>query len=166
VSKISTDGEILWCRSAGGSASVSGTGIAVDKKGNIYVTGGYIDKPSLGGVPRPAWPTSISVDSRGGAYVGGWFSGRFTFGTASISAEKQGVFVIKVSAAGEPVWAIDASGGTDAVFARGLAVDEEGSIYLSGSFRGRARFGRIELASEGADASSNMFLWKLTQPEP
>lgn len=41
VAKISKDGEWLWVQSAGGTAHDIGKGIAVDKSGNVYITGAF-----------------------------------------------------------------------------------------------------------------------------
>lgn len=46
VVKYTTEGGVLWARSAGGSVHDSGNGISADAFGNVYVTGGF-NSPTL-----------------------------------------------------------------------------------------------------------------------
>ena len=61
VVKYAPDGSLIWARQAGGFDDDQATAVAVDRKGNVYIGGGFIDsadfKPGSGAANR----------SRGGA---------------------------------------------------------------------------------------------------
>jgi hypothetical protein len=49
VAKYNANGALLWVQSAGGTGSDYGTGVAVDGKGNVYITGSYSGTALIGG---------------------------------------------------------------------------------------------------------------------
>lgn len=103
IAKLDNQGKILWFRTAGSSSSEEGKGIAVDSKGNIYVTGRFYSSVVFGSTTltskgssdvfvvkydnagKVLWATSaggtsieygnaITVDSAGNVFVTGRFS--------------------------------------------------------------------------------------------
>lgn len=102
----------------------------------------------------------IATDNAGNSYVCGWFAGTATFGTTSLTSDNasQDIFVGKLDAAGNWLWAQRAGGSTND-YGRGIAIDPEGNIYLTGSFTGTASFGPHALANSGYP---DIFVAKLT----
>lgn len=93
---------------------------------------------------------SIKTDDQSNSYICGNFMGDATFGPFSFTSQAatQDIFVAKLDASGNWLWAIQA-GGTMEDLGRDLALDSEGNIYLTGSFTGSATFGSTTLSNPG-----------------
>src|SRR6185503_13032448 len=103
-----------WARQAGGPNSDSGNAVAVDKKGNVFVTGSY---QGLMNFPPPNPNVVAPLIGFGG----------------------NDIFLAKYDAAGRPLWAVRAGGtGQDAGY--GVAVDADGNAYITGEFTDTATF--------------------------
>jgi hypothetical protein len=117
---------------------------------------------------------SIALDAAGNIYTTGFFKGTADFdpgpGTFNLTAAGlQDIFITKMDAAGNLVWAKQLGGAADD-YGRSIAVDAAGYVYITGSFMGTADFdpgpGIVTLASVGSwdafvgklDASGN-FVW-------
>jgi len=110
VTKLSSDGVYGWTRSFDGDCV--GTGIAVDTTNSVVACGAF-------------WGT---VD--------------FDPGVATYARTSRGfadVFVTKLSADGSHVWT-RTFGGSAWDASVGVGVDGDGSVYVSGTFRGAADF--------------------------
>ncbi|MBK9256192.1 MAG: SBBP repeat-containing protein [Saprospiraceae bacterium] len=142
VSKLDANGNFLWAKSMGGTAEDNGSGIVVDGSGNVYTMGNF----------------QGTADFDPGA------------GTANlISAGSRDIFVLKLDANGNFLWA-KSMGGTDIDNCYGIALDGSGNVYTTGYFQGTADFdpgaGTANLTSAGGedifvsklDANGN-FLW-------
>jgi hypothetical protein len=142
ISKLDASGNVLWAKSMGGTGNDRGYSIAVDGSGNVYTTGLFVG----------------TVDFDPGA------------GTSNLtSAGNQDIFISKLDAAGNFLWA-KSMGGTSADFGWSIAVDGSGNVYTTGYFTEAADFdpgaGISNLTSAGSadifisklDASGN-FLW-------
>jgi len=118
VSKIDTNGNYLWAKDVGGISSDFGTSVAVDEDRNVYIMGLF------GGI--------VDFDP--------------SLGTANLSTG--GIFVSKLDSSGNYLWANaiggtglkSATGITDGVFGKGIAVDVRGNVYTTGLFYGTADF--------------------------
>lgn len=78
---------------------------------------------------------AIAVDASGNTYLAGEISGPADFGMHSVgSAGKMDVFVAKLSATGEFVWA-KSFGGSETDRAYGVVPDAEGNVYVAGHFQ-------------------------------
>jgi len=142
ISKLDAAGNFVWAKSMGGTGNDFGYSIAVDAAGNVYTTG--------------------------------WFPGTADFdpgaGTANlISAAANNIFISKLNAAGNFVWA-KSMGGTEVGQGFSMAVDGTGNVYITGVFLGTGDFdpgaGTANLTSAGGndifisklDAAGN-FVW-------
>lgn len=133
---------VLWAKNMGGGGADYGNAVAVDQQGNVYVTGYYNN------------------------------TGDFNPGSGTLSltsAGSQDVFITKLDAAGNLVWA-KSMGGSGADQGYGIAVDQQGNVYTTGYFSGTADFdpgaGTANLVSSGGvdifvsklDANGN-YVW-------
>jgi len=192
VTKLNADGEFAWAHALAGTGFSAGHRIAVDNAGNAYTTGWFRGSAAFGPFTLdPSGPDDIfvckqdtdgnvvwaramgsgerndaygiAVDPAGNTYVTGSFEGTATFGPFQItSVQQRDIFVTKLDADGEFVWA-RAMGGTGFNEGRGIAVDDAGNVYTTGSFQGEADFdpglGVFALTSE--EDSSDIFVSKL-----
>lgn len=101
---------------------------------------------------------SITIDDFSNNYVTGSFYDTAIFGSYSlVSSEDSDIFVAKMDANGNWLWATQAGGSSlDKGFA--IAVDDNGCSYVTGYFRETAVFGSYSLACSGG---VNIFVAKL-----
>jgi gliding motility-associated-like protein len=135
ISKLDATGNFVWAKQMGGlgpADDASGYTIAVDGSGNVYTTGA--------------------------------FSGRVDFdpGAGVSYLSPGGIFVSKLNAAGNLVWAKQMGDGTGAEGGLSIAVDGSGNVYTTGNFSGTADFdpgaGVFNLSSAGKE---DIFVSKL-----
>jgi hypothetical protein len=143
--KYTADGTEAWVRRFGTANEPSaefGRAVAFDRDGNVYVTGGgtpgfltfkyQADGTPLWSAlyPRPSgaseqYATRIAIDPDGNVIVGG---------TAYHATERANWGIVKYAPDGTELWARQynhPNGGNDTL--AGMAVDNEGSIYVAGS---------------------------------
>jgi hypothetical protein len=143
VSKLDGNGNFVWAKRIGSSSHYDqATGISVDGSGNVYTTG--------------------------------YFQGTADFdpgiGTLNLtSAGSTDIFVSKLDASGNFVWAKGMGSGSDD-FGTGISVDSNGNVYTTGHYDGTVDFdpgaGTTNLTNTGGfdnfvsklDASGN-FVW-------
>jgi hypothetical protein len=131
-----------WAKQIGGAGYDSGLSIAVDASGNVYTTGIFQGTADFD--PGPGTFNLVSA--------GGW-----------------DIFISKLDATGNFVWAKSMGGAGDEI-SYSIALDAAGNVYITGWFEGTADFdpgpGIFNLVSEGhvdifiskLDASGN-FIW-------
>jgi hypothetical protein len=178
VAKFDPQGQLVWIRTAGGSGSNSGNAVAVDASANVYLAGtiwgtiefgqtefdthfdydGFVAKYDRDG--NFIWalqlsslsvvsPRALVVDSAGDLCMTGSFDQTCDLGeTTLICHGGQDVFLAKLNASGEFLWATNA-GGPGYDNARSLAVDAAKNIYVTGSFEKTATFGEVNLTTSG-----------------
>jgi hypothetical protein len=132
VVKQDAAGNVLWLKSYAYSPPTlfgigSGKSIFADGSGNVYITGYYI--------------TSIVIGST-------------TLTTTDSSSGAGDIFIAKLDASGNVLWAKSAGGAqTDAVNA--ITADASGNVYITGIYRSRyIRFGSITLFNPLATSSN------------
>ena len=92
----------------------------------------------------------IAFDSNGDLMVTGWFQGTASFGNSAMtSSGNQDIYVAKIQANSNSVWAKKAgSGSTD--MGLGIAVGPQGNLYTTGYFQqSTISFGSVEIAGGG-----------------
>ncbi len=114
VCKLDTGGHYLWAKGVGGVGTDEGRGIGVDPSGNIYTTGSF----------------EVVVDFDPGP-------AQFIYTVFGGSAKD--IFLLKLDASGNFVWAKDI-GGTNFEEPYDLKVDASGNCYMTGYFNGVADF--------------------------
>ncbi len=141
--KYKSNGDSLWMRAYDNGSVDYGYAIAVDGSGNVYVTGGsrrsgYSDddyatiKYDADGnekwVKRYNYANgadygyAIAVDGSGNVYVTG----------ASFNGNNMDYATIKYNANGDSAWAQRYNYANGEDFARAIAVDQSGNVYVTG----------------------------------
>ncbi len=77
--------------------------------------------------------SAIAADPMGNIGIAGSFWGSITFGSTTLTAGQQDVFLAKLSPTGEGMWVVQGVGGATS-FVKGLAIDQTGAFVVSGSF--------------------------------
>ena len=111
VCKLSASGDFMWARRMGGFGDLRGFGIAVNAAQEVYITGNFIG----------------TVDFDPGA------------GVANLTATGPDIFVSKLDAAGNYLWAVRMGGPLDDA-AQAITLAANGDLLLTGYFRGTADF--------------------------
>ncbi|MFI5204684.1 MAG: SBBP repeat-containing protein, partial [Flavobacteriales bacterium] len=110
--KYSSSGALIWAKTIGGSAQEGCYRIIVDAAGDVYIAGFYNG--------------TVDFDPNAGIV------------NLSGSGQEDGFFA-KYTPAGNIVWA-KKLGGTNNDFARSIAVDNTGVVYVTGHFQGTVDF--------------------------
>ncbi|MBC7861502.1 MAG: SBBP repeat-containing protein, partial [Bacteroidia bacterium] len=111
--------------------------------------------------------TDVKTDVAGNIYSTGYFNGTVDFdpgaGTSNLtSAGGTDIFISKLNAAGNFVWALK-MGGTTGDQANGIAFDAAGNIYTTGTFHGTVDFDPgAGVANLSNAAGGDVFVSKLT----
>jgi hypothetical protein len=130
ISKVDASGNFMWAKTLGGSGSgEEGFGITTDAAGNVYATGYFQGSSDFD--PGPGTFTLTSV---------GFYD----------------VFVIKLDAAGNFVWAKNfGNTGLGNDYGYAIKADAPGNVYVTGIFNATADFdpgaGTTNLTSAGSD---------------
>ncbi len=138
--KYDAQGKYVWGRSFNGKQSATGSDVAVDTAGNVYITGSFTDTVDFN--PGSAVNNLISkgiADSRG--------------------TKAPNIFLAKYTAEGDYIWA-KSMGGTTYAYGNTVAVDVLGNAYLSGHFSGAAYFDPSSNIVTGANSTNDIYLAK------
>ena len=166
-----------WVVSGGGSGFDWSEKIEVDTDGNAYMVGyfndtalfgnttlicqdnyaGFIAKVDAKGIWQ--WAVSINgeyseasdlaVDTYGNVYVIGTFFNAATFGNITLVGQGvEEIFVAKLDTNGVWQWAVSV-GGPKSDAGYGITVNDDGDIFITGSFESTAMFGTIVLIAQG-----------------
>ncbi|GAB3173587.1 hypothetical protein GCM10027291_30170 [Telluribacter humicola] len=175
VVKYSSNGTMQWIYPGGGTSNDHATGIGLDSSGNVYIAGffdgtinfgftsltssgsrdvfvikinsiGNLEWARQGGGNNQDNAQGIAVDGNGNVYVTGFFNNTATFGSISLTAVMNDMFVVKYSSNGTVQWL--QKGGTNNS-GRGVATDGKGNTYVTGFFHGTGTYGSTTLTSSG-----------------
>lgn len=171
ITKYNAGGDVTWARAVGGEYSDQVMAIATDVSGNIIAAGRFWESPLadfvvkydadgnvLWATPTPGLSiVDLATDRSGDVLLTGYFGSTVTFGTATITSAGSGdVYVAKIDADGNPLWA-RAGGGPGDEFGASIAVDRWGHPVVVGRFEQTAIFGGGTLTSSG---SADVFVYR------
>jgi hypothetical protein len=187
VKLASATGDLIWAKRFGGPGNDRGFGAAVDESNNVYVVGEFAGVVDFGGGALQAqgladmfvlklqpngdfgWARRIggtgyesakSVAARGGAVViAGAFAGEMRVDASTFNAVNDDIFILSLTTTtGTTNWAKTFGGAyTDA--AKGVAIDSDRNLVITGSFTQSVNFGGGVLSAGGE--LDNIFLLKL-----
>ncbi len=109
VAKFDTNGTLLWAKAMGGAYVDAATALAIDPAGNVYTTGGFCG--------------TADFDPGAG-----------TFNMTAATTGQNDIFVSKLDADGNFVWAKGVVGGTWWDAGYGIAIDPMGDVVVTGRF--------------------------------
>lgn len=130
VTKQDAAGNVLWAKSFGGANGDIGNSIAVDASGEVYITGWYA-------------------------------SSTIVFGSSTLTNVGMGsdIFVVKLNATGNAVWAKN-EGGSNSDRGNSIAVDASGNVFTTGGFMSAtANFGTVTVTN-AASGVNDVFVAK------
>lgn len=113
LAKYNSSGNLLWVQSAGGAFGDIGYDVAIDGNGNVYITGAFQATATFG---------KNTVNE---AIIG-------SSGIADI-------FLAKYNSNGVFQW-VRSAGGAAADRGQAIALDANGSVYVTGNYQGTANF--------------------------
>lgn len=181
VLKLNPSGDILWAVSAGGRLGDYGSGIAVDHRGGVLVTGFFFDRASFGSSTLNAagkedifvarldasgafswavsaggnlgeYHSSIAADPViGGCTIAGTFSGQAFFGGQGLTSAGKEDIFVARLNQAGVFQWAVQGGGKSADYGHGIAINSAGTNYLTGSFADQASFGSFSLKSSGQE---------------
>jgi len=172
---------LLWSQRFGGESWASGSSVAVDASGNVFLAGSFAGSVDFGGGPlvsaggedifvakfdpsgshlwsRQVGDTcftgtqSIAVDASGNVFLAGSFGGGLDFGGGQLkSAGGYDIFLAKFDPNGAHVWSRRFGDIDDYQEALGVAVGPSGNVVIAGYYRGTVDFGGGPLVSAGGE---------------
>lgn len=102
------------------------------------------------GGPQGDGISAIEIDNTGAVYLAGNFNEEISFGDITLFGRGENdIFLAKLNTDGEVLW-VKKSGGSQSDLCTGLALGNDGSIWMTGYFEGTARFDAISLNSVGS----------------
>ena len=173
---LSPSGSWTQAAAAGFNSNFGLYHLAVDGAGNRYLLGSFSGTASFGSVVlsskgdgdvfvgkldaagKVLWAVSaggtgyelawnMTLDSAGNPHIVGYMASAAVFGSIKLGVVgKSDGFVAKLSPAGKFIWAASSSGG-GGESARAVAVDTSGNTYISGTYKGQARFGSTSFSA-------------------
>lgn len=179
IAKFNSYGNCLWAKQSTNGHLYQHTCLNVDSSGNSYIGGDFIGTLTIdnfsitsamfnafvvmynsSGIAQwvyningsqQEWVSSLSADNRGNVYAVGFYDNPLTVGNSTLPINGQwwnDTFIIKFNSSGTPLWAKQI-GGNEKDFAEGVRADNDGNLFISGSFSTAANFGSITLSNTG-----------------
>ncbi|GAB3168286.1 SBBP repeat-containing protein [Telluribacter humicola] len=177
LAKYNSDGVKQWEQQFGGPGLHEGADLAVDESDNLYVTGLFSGKVSLGSKTLQSaggtdtfiakynkggliqWATSaggserdagisIGLDNKNRIYIGGSFEGTITIGATTLTSRGDvDLFVTRYTANGEAEW-VQQIGGVMNDYIYDLALDKKGNVFVTGAYNETATFGQTAMTAK------------------
>jgi hypothetical protein len=187
IAKYNASGSLLWAKNYGGQTETKVFGMALDKQGNIVLSGTFSGTASFGdstyqtngnndifilkldnqgniiwsqayGSTNSEYCPNVTVDQNNNIILGGYYSN--TIGVFNYSFTSNGDwdnYVAKFNSNGSLVWA-RSYGSTKSENNEGIAADQNGNIFITGKFTDSVSFGSLK---EAGVNSSDIFTVKL-----
>jgi hypothetical protein len=179
IAKINPQGKFLWVKQLGGVENDYGRDITTDKQGNIIATGGFQGLVQFGesklqaqggsdvfivkmnaqgnilwarssGGTKQDYAIAVACDAQENIHVAGSFEGTVYLGDTLNSQGRGDIFYGSWSPQGEYLQAHSIGGiGNDK--AKDIAIDDNGNIFLTGSFAHEVQFGAEKFIAEQED---------------
>ncbi|MHC4800384.1 MAG: SdrD B-like domain-containing protein, partial [Planctomycetota bacterium] len=167
VVKYDSAGNVIWANPVGTNQDDFVTATTVDPGGNFYLLGtlgeyspsGVLQWAEVAGSINYDRAVDLLLDQNGNALLTGSFSGSTaTIGSFTVTGQgDEDIFTAKFDTDGNAVWA-KAGGGSFYDRIVSTVLDDEGNLYLAGTFDGTsATFGSTILTGKG---SYDVFLVK------
>jgi len=178
IAKFAADGRRLWAKRFGGIDVDAADDVAVDSKGNIYVTGVFRAEADFAGTSIKSsgnadiyllkldpsgrvefvksygdryddFGRSLAVDSQDNVVLFGEFSGKVSFGGDPIESRgNRDLFIAKLDGKGAHHWSVGMGTELDEM-GLSVATDAAGNVVVTGSFEDKMSFGGDELTASG-----------------
>ncbi len=133
VIKLDASGKLVWAKSLGSTANDEAQSISVDSRGNVYTIGFF--------------EGTVDFDPGAGTHL-------------LSSAGEKDIFIIKLNASGNFVWA-QCIGGVSRDEGHAITTDASGNIFATGHFSKTVDFeagpGVTNLATDGANYNTDIF---------
>ena len=139
VAKYSSVGNVLWAQRAGGALDDAANGVAVDRNGNVYVTGYYRSAATFGNVSIVGGSTNLPASD----------------------SNTPDVFVVRYDTSGNFRWAAKAGGSGSDAGQRIVVAPNGGNVYVAGTFMGSSVPFGSDTFNVSAYDTQNVFLSKL-----
>ncbi|AII42251.1 hypothetical protein KR100_02380 [Synechococcus sp. KORDI-100] len=161
---VLSDGSSIMTGLWSGTATFGGTSLTTNPTNyndafvaKLDSNGNYLWVTQAGGTQSDE-PAAITTLSDGSSIITGSFSGTATFGSTSLtSTGNREIFIAKLDADGDYVWATKAGGGGHD-HSKDIIALSDGSSIITGDFASGATFGSDTLQERG---SSSAFIAKL-----
>ena len=135
LAKYASNGNLVWAKRDGVGNITRAFDLAVDSSGNTYVTGFFDSSVNTIFGPNETNETTLTRNNDGDTFI------------------RTNIFVAKFAADGNLVW-VKRTEGVAAHVGSGIAVDDSGNVYVTGTYSGIAIFGPGE-AGETTLTSDN-----------
>jgi hypothetical protein len=162
---IAADGNPVLTGWLNGSANFGGGAL---NGNNVDVVVVKLDKSTGGHVWSHAYGDgklqggfSVAIDGAGDVVVSGYLDGSVDFGGGAIGGGGNNIFVLKLSAAGQYVWAKAFPSTTTELRPNRIALDKDGNIFLAGGSIGTIDFGGGPLQHQNGIGVYDAYLAKL-----
>lgn len=177
VASVTPSGTWQWAKGAGGTAAENGYGITASG-GRVYIAGVFQSTAQFGPISLVGngysdiyiatldingnwlyatgssgvgdeWANDISHDDQGNIYICGSYFGEAVFGAVTLPASTQyNGYVIKCDMLGSCLWATPfVSDSYNEAW--GIAADDNGYVYTTGSYNGQVSIGTHSLTEQG-----------------
>lgn len=187
VAKFRATGMAIWARQPAGAITSNhyAKSITTDFLGNSYITGylgstgvkfgsttltgpgAYAAKYDTNGTE--IWAVkidnagnadgmAIDVNPGGTTYVTGYFQGTTIFGTTTLtSIGMRDVFLAAISPSGTVLWAKQFGFAGNTAYGRGISIDNNGFVFVTGDFDKQIVFGSTTLSATGVGNTEAFF---------
>jgi hypothetical protein len=134
ITRLDASGNMVWARNVGGGDSDNAESVAVDASGNVYLTGTFLDTADF-----DPGPGVFNLISSGGYRI----------------------FVLKLNAAGNLVWAKQFEGGIINT-AKAIDIDVAGNVLTTGRFSATVDFDPgVGIFNLSGASSTDIYISKL-----